>query len=355
MSDKEKTLRLLLKQCDTYKGLEAEDIFKYLFQSAFGCEHLVSNEDDALSRIMSEYNTVNKTDPPLVEPLDGEYSRVHLSCLNSGLRAETLARLFVLSAKKEAEGKKRLLEKLEIARTLAEAGKFPFDSRVFSKRLEAWKESDFGALHHSELFRSLYHPAYRVMQKRLADLLPVFTAVDLLPRERPVIIAVEGGSASGKTTLAKILEEVFCCSVFHMDDFFLRPEQRTPQRLDEIGGNVDRERFEEEVLRSLKKNETVVYRPFDCGTQTLGEEVSVAPNRMSVVEGVYSTHPAFSRYYDLALFLDIDPECQKKRILIRNSPSLAERFFNEWIPLENKYFYGTDIKRRSDLIFSVSE
>lgn len=33
-----------------------------------------------------------------------------------------------------------------------------------------------------------------------------------------------------------------------MDDFFLRIEQRTPERMTEVGGNVDYERFLETVL-----------------------------------------------------------------------------------------------------------
>ena len=84
-----------------YPQLQAEDIFKYLFQSAFGCEHLVSNEEMALAYIKREYETVSYTDAPKIEPLDGEYSRVYLSCLNDGLSLETLAKLFCLSAKKE--------------------------------------------------------------------------------------------------------------------------------------------------------------------------------------------------------------------------------------------------------------
>ena len=53
------------------------------------------------------------------------------------------------------------------------------------------------------------------------------------------------------------------------------------------------------------------------------------------------------------IFLDIDPELQKQRILVRNSPQLAKRFFDEWIPLENTYFSGTDIKARADMIKKV--
>ena len=128
----------------------------------------------------------------------------------------------------------------------------------------------------------------------------------------------------------------------------------TPEVEAEVGGNLDRERFYDEIIVPLTKNETVTYRPFDCGSQTLDDPITVPPKKLTIVEGVYSTHPAFSRYYDLAVFLDIDPEYQKKRILARNSPRFAERFFNEWIPLENRYFEGTDIKKRSDLIISIN-
>ena len=50
-------------------------------------------------------------------------------------------------------------------------------------------------------------------------------------------------AGSGKSVLGQLLSEVYSCNLFHMDDFFLRPEQRTAERLAEAGGNVDRERF----------------------------------------------------------------------------------------------------------------
>ena len=138
-----------------------------------------------------------------------------------------------------------------------------------------------------------------------------------------------------------------------MDDFFLRPEQRTPERFKEIGGNVDRERFAEEILSSLRKKTTTVYRPFDCSKQALSDPITVPPKKLTVIEGAYSLHPAFGRYYTFSAFLDIEKEYQRDRILKRNSPAFAKRFFEEWIPLENRYFSETDIKNRADLIISI--
>ena len=71
----------------------------------------------------------------------------------------------------------------------------------------------------------------------------------LLSRQDRVIVAIEGSCGSGKTTLAALLAKHRDCNVFHMDDFFLRPHQRTPERFAQPGGNVDYERFREEISR----------------------------------------------------------------------------------------------------------
>jgi thymidylate kinase len=92
-----------------------------------------------------------------------------------------------------------------------------------------------------------------------------------LERHDRLTVAIEGSCTAGKTTLAGALAEVFDCNVFHMDDFFLRPEPRTAERFAQPGGNVDRERFLEEVLLPQRQGKQVVYRPFDCGSQQLGE------------------------------------------------------------------------------------
>lgn len=353
MENHERTRALLKKHYQIYPKLQIEDIFKYIFQSTFGCEHLLSDEKTVLHYIKHEYETCSRTEAVHKEPLDGEYSRVYLSWLNDGLTAETLAKLFCLSAKRKSDGKASLEQKISVARGLITDGAFPLNVDDFEAKLNRWRDMGYPAVHHSDAFRLAYHPAYRVIANRYADFLEFFSAIDKLLRKGSAIIALEGGSASGKTTLAGILQEVYDCNVFHMDDFFLRPEQRTPQRLAKVGGNIDRERFSNEVLPSLKQGESVRYRRFDCSTQTLGETITVEPKKLTLVEGVYATHPAFSRYYDFSVFLDIDAAYQRARILVRNSPWFAEKFFHEWIPLENTYFKETGIKDRCDLVLPI--
>ena len=347
------TTQKLIAHAQKHPQLQAEDVFKYLFQSALGCEHLVSNQAAALAYIKREYETISQAGEPSVEPLDGEYSRVALSCLNAGLAPETLARLFCLSAKQEENGRTFLEKKIEVANELIACEELPIDKEEFAQKLASWKAMGYPALHHSEAFRAHYKPAYRVIANRYVEFLPLFTQIDKHLAKGETIVAIEGGSASGKSTLASILKEVYTCNVFHMDDFFLRPEQRTQERLLEVGGNIDHERFSWEILAPLAKNETVCYKPFDCAKQILGQSITVPSNKLNIIEGVYSMHPSFGEYYDLSVFLDITPAYQRERITMRNSPVFAKRFFEEWIPLENLYFSKNKIKERADMVLPI--
>jgi uridine kinase len=171
----------------------------------------------------------------------------------------------------------------------------------------------------------------------------------LLSEKETVIVAIDGNCTSGKTTLASQLAANYDCNVFHMDDFFLRPEQRTVERFAEIGGNVDYERFNEEVLLPLKSGKPFSYRPFDCSTFQLTNPVTVSPKKLNIIEGTYSLHSYFGDVYDLKILLTITPELQRERILQR-PVFLHKRFFEEWIPMENRYFDGFRIPEKCDLV-----
>ena len=66
-------------------------------------------------------------------------------------------------------------------------------------------------------------------------------------------------------------------------------------------------------------------------------------------------HPDLAPYYDFGVFLDIGEKYQRKRIIKRNTPEFAERFFSEWIPLETKYFSELNVKERCTLTIPITE
>lgn len=182
----------------------------------------------------------------------------------------------------------------------------------------------------------------------------ILNELKALKKSAPLIIAIDGRCASGKTTLAALLKEKTGCNVIHADDFFLRKEQRTKQRLEEPGGNIDYERLEAEVLISLRHTGKCQYRKFDCRTMSLCEEaIVVEPAPLTIVEGSYSCHPRLFNYYDFSIFLNVEQDEQIKRILQRNGKEKAENFKNKWIPLEEKYFSAFNISEICNMIITM--
>ena len=172
---------------------------------------------------------------------------------------------------------------------------------------------------------------------------------ELQVRKERVIVAIDGQCGSGKTTLAARLQKDLDCRVFHMDDFFLRPQQRTAERFAQPGENVDHERFLEEVLLPLRSGQPVTYRPFSCAQQQLGAPVTAAPCRLAIVEGAYACHPALWDSYDLRVFLTVDAAEQLRRIEARSGPEKLRMFRDRWIPLEESYFTAFDLPARCDM------
>lgn len=144
--------------------------------------------------------------------------------------------------------------------------------------------------------------------------------------DMPLLVAVDGRCGSGKTTLGEYLKQKFECNLFRMDDFFLREEQRTPERLAEIGGNVDYERFRKTVLVPVVQKRPVLYQPFSCQQWKLLEAYWVPYKKLNIIEGSYSMHPYFENPYQLRIFMNISPEDQIANIIRRNGQEKAKEF-----------------------------
>lgn len=176
---------------------------------------------------------------------------------------------------------------------------------------------------------------------------------EIYKQKRHVTIAIDGRCGSGKTTFANKLKAYFDCHIFHMDDFYLQEYQRTRERYNEPGGNVDRERFKKEVLDPLKNQQDVLYRPIECSTMSISEGTVYPYKPINIIEGSYSCHPELIDAYDITVFLDIDEPLRYKRIEERNGKEALNMFIKKWIPLEEKYFSSFDIQNHCDFYFKA--
>ena len=337
-----------------YPKAELQDLFKLLHQSEFGPGHLIADTKENFKHLVQELGqTSGTTKEKLIEPLPPYFCRLHLQVLTqSSLSIYTFQRFFELSAAKIQGDVKGYHEKIETLRTLCVTGDLPIDAKavdVFKAKINV---APTRPIRHSETYRTTYMPAYRVVDKKFCDVLPLFIRIDgLMSQKDHVLIGIDGDCAAGKTTLASLLKEVYGCQIIHMDHFFLRPEQRHDARLAQPGGNIDHERFNSDVLDKLKTKEPFSYRPFNCMTQDFDAPIPFSAKKLTIIEGSYSHHPALAENYDLKVFLSIPEAVQLERILNRNGDALYEKFKKIWIPMEKKYAEAFEIKEKSDLQF----
>ena len=167
--------------------------------------------------------------------------------------------------------------------------------------------------------------------------------------KHPFIIAIDGRCAAGKTTLAEKIQSSMECNVIHMDDFYLPFSERTEEKMAQPGGNMDFERLLFEVLIPLRSGANAMYRPYDCHHDTFLPSEKLNATVPTIIEGSYSCHPKLQKSYDLRVFMDISPECQKSRLKERG-PSSFERFQTIWIPREEHYFTAYKVRNYCDLV-----
>ena len=337
------------EQARLHVALQPQDALKLAYQAAFGAEHLLSDPGYVRKRLYQELVTCpREQDIPLVEQISPEICRVNLSPWRAARLPEGwLLGLFVHSCKPRKDGEARFYQALEALDQLAAEGALPFPVEVWRQARTDYLSQGIRPVHHSDAYHDAEAPAYRVVEAHYTRLIPLLRRV--CP-DRSQIIALDGRSASGKTTLAADLSAVTGAAVIHMDDFFLPPALRTAERLAVPGGNVHYERFIADVLPHLKEEAAFSYPRFDCGIMALNGEQQVPAGALRIVEGAYSCHPALGDYMTLRAFSDIDPAEQQRRILARNGPESWERFRTRWIPLEEAYFEAYRLRERADLL-----
>ena len=342
--------RILTDHARRYPLMGPCDAVKLIFQNEFGGEHLISEPSATLAWLQAERAaTPDDPETPPIEDIGNGMVRVALAALESTETAlRTLNQDFFRSAQIHVGRHKTFLSKLDALRMLAEERVFAFTRQELEEYLERYIRAGCGPLSHSPAYRTAYRPAYRVV-KRSTSIIALFRELELLHSSgERAIVAIEGRCASGKSTLAAYLEQRLRVPVVHMDHFFLRPEQRTPERYAQAGGNIDHERLLNEVLLPLEAGEAIIYCPYHCDTQELGEPIRLKPSPLVVVEGSYSCHPALWEHYQRRVFLTVDPEEQLRRIEERDGPQQLQNFQARWIPLEERYFSAYKVEDRCD-------
>ncbi len=322
-----------------YPFAKVNDYIKTIYQGFMGPAHLVDDYEKAYNRLERECSEliVDGFIHIEFEYLSDRFYRMHfVSKSNYRFKVSTVIRMFMVSARidEDLEGLREFLNGIVLMGQ---------DQLYVENYLE-----DIKAISHSDEFKEKYNPRYRVVSKEYFEFADLYEKID--NQDKKLVINIDGNSGSGKSTLANKLSEVYDCDIIHADDFYLQEHQRTEARLKEVGGNIDYERFKDEIIENIAKDFT--YRKYDCMSKSFSSDISVSSS-LIIVEGSYSSHPYFGDYADIRVFLSIDKERQYQRILNRNGEKIFPRFKNEWIPKEDEYFEKFEILDKSDLTYFV--
>lgn len=134
---------------------------------------------------------------------------------------------------------------------------------------------------------------------------------------RPIVVALDGGSGSGKSTIANRLQQLMNVSLVQLDDFYQTqvPEAEWPRKSvkQRLEGAFDWIRVRKEAIEPLLAGRSGRWRAFDFlrglsagGTYHLRTEFTeVAPAPVILLEGAYSASPPLRNLIDLAVLIDV--------------------------------------------------
>lgn len=325
---------------ERYPLMEPQDFAKLAYQSEFGPGHMVHDSDKVLAGLLEERKETGEGRRP-PEPIGNGLCRFPITRDLSPLwELPLIGRMFMRTARDAKGTKAGLAEKLERLAVLPVPG--------LGEYLEGWRREGCPAVHHSETFRNAYKPHYRVLRMDLARFFPALLPLEELAREgRKGLIAVDGRCGSGKTGFAALTDVLSrAADVVHMDGFYLPPERRAENWMEIPAGNMDLERFREEVLIHGR------WRPYDCRTGRLGDPVELR-EPLVIVEGTYSQHPSLTKYYDYKIFLTCDREEQTRRLRAREG-DYYPTFDRVWRTLEERYFAACGTEDAADLVVDTT-
>ncbi|MBR5312397.1 MAG: hypothetical protein IKU40_05910 [Clostridia bacterium] len=328
---------VLLGHAKRYPRMTPQDAVKLIYQATFGVGHMLAEESIVRARIDEEMRTMLPADVPVTENIGGGFMRFHMNGTSIERMtdlADLVAALFLEAGTHSTGTDEQFSARLDILRKLTADGAFSFGTDELEAYLADYLADGLRAVSHSETYRAAYHPAYRVVSRDLTILLPLLD--DIRDRSDSVILVIDGFCASGKSTLASRLAKIFGARLIHMDDFFLPPSKRTPERFAEPGGNVDYERFYDEVVCHLA-DDVLTYGVFDCSEMAVTHNAVLPKTPVTIIEGAYALHPHFGNYADIRAFMETDEAEQKRRIRERDGEEMLEMFESRWIPFERKY------------------
>lgn len=162
---------ILLAHAARYPMMQPQDAVKLLYQNEFGGGHLIRDEEKCLEYLKNEYRSLSSAPGiPILEDIGNKFFRVNLAALDAhGISLTTLGHAFIRSSAMHHGNMEAFLKKLRSLQELTAEGGLPFSLTGLNAYLADYEKAGYPPVSHSDVYRSAYSPAYRVVR---SDCLP---------------------------------------------------------------------------------------------------------------------------------------------------------------------------------------
>ena len=169
----------------------------------------------------------------------------------------------------------------------------------------------------------------------------------------PYVVALDGFSGAGKSTIARAVANRLDAATVHGDDFY-RDLSRTDRLAlcpeDGVDRYFDWPRLRREALEPLRHGTEARFRAFDWDAgHGLAAERRIPARAVIVLDGVYSARPTLSGLVDLTVYVDAPEPVRRERRRARQDPPEWEA---GWDAAEHVYFSRIRPPHSFDLVVS---
>ncbi len=164
------------------------------------------------------------------------------------------------------------------------------------------------------------------------------------------LIAIDGESGSGKSTVAELAAACMGAVLVPTDDFFaaeITDDGWNGRSAEERAADaICWRRVNTEVITPLKHGRAARWKAFDFaagrrpdGTYGMQAEAKEQePGEIVFIEGTYSTCPELADLYDLTVLLDVSLEERRTRLMEREGEAVLGAWRLRWDEAESHYF-----------------
>jgi hypothetical protein len=166
-------LNLLRQHLAWYPLMQARDAYKLIYQGSMGPEHMIATRQEFARRLEAEFAFLTPAPQDrLFEPVRQDQSLLRMNLRPYKALGQSMSRLvplFLETSRLTHGSMVELVQSWVIFTKLCERGEaVPFELHEVQRFSQWLEEQGYPTVHHSQVYRHAYQPAYRLITAELA-------------------------------------------------------------------------------------------------------------------------------------------------------------------------------------------